>query len=1340
MPGLLELSGAQSKGGKPIVWGSLVEETLFEGMVTNRAPLHPAGSLVENKFYGGRPGALLGGKNIFLNNQLSLQRRPGHSQFSSTTWVTTPLFAFTFPQLDGSVRVIIDTGSSGNLAITSVAPAGAGSAVYQGTFPFGGSNAYAGLFFKVTGFTHPENNSLPGQSILCTASSTTTLTLATPSATAESAAAIGITAGGVWWDQQNGSKQFLFGKQPGAGQTGFTALAGILYGGDGVDVWSWNPNTTGKNGFVFSWGLAAPTAAPGVTITPSGSASVAWTAATEFTPMGLIVDPVNHITYQLTSVNASGTNTTQFGLTGNGQPAWNQAPGGTTPDGSITWTNRGPIVLWTANTVYNNASLGGTTVNPCIIYDPNTKSCFLNANPGIAQGKSGAGYPKFPAALGQSVQDGGTGGIKWFYIGTPGIPATWKESTLYPAGGSVHNNYVPSSIVEPTGLQNGLPTSPVLYWQVSGGGTSASSATSPFSASTALSGTQTSDGDLIWLALSSSVWAGTTPVNAWTAVGTAFTAIVDANGNFEVAQQTGVTATVQPGTSYTLTAAQANTPVVGQTTYTYSSTTAVPIGNGSLPIMISGFTNAGNNSDVTGFKIVSSTATSVVVVNAGGVNETHAGVGIYNPWQGGYGNTTSDGTAVWVNVGSQVQWTTNQKWYLPSIGFFPPSSADPYGGSSVIDTNSDVEESINSGVSGGSAPTWGANGTYTNDNGTSFTLSQVTVNADGSSTYTGTGLSGLAGQQLTILGFTNAGNNGLVTVLSAAPWAPTATTFHVKTAGQINETHAGTAHNGLIWYNLVPFSQNSLAWSFGLTISYAFKSRSLTDFYSIQETTTSAAGVTSTSLPIPPGLSNPLTFPPTGSQIGDLSSTSPFFSITGADGGAVITITGLGSVNPAVDTIVIYVSPDEVNGSSNMLEATEIDAPQPLNGIAQPWTFKYFLPFTPATIQGINYPGLNVLDLAPINGQNDPPPSGFVPFVYNFERVWGTYQNSVLFSQGPDSVGGNPNSQFLLADSFPFLANPTSITKSTQGLLVTTPSSFEWIAGGPATSSFYSVQLLAGLGVNSRNCVGTFGGEVFAYCSDDTFRIINPQMSLPNAGIAIEDLLANAPITGIPDAVWSSLLVNVAVLQNGNDNIIAIADGSTGYYAINPRQQTGSMNMQDPVWSPFASVVGGAHMVCVCETSPGTRQMLIGSPIGGQPLLKRDSTVFTDNGTQYDSFFILGSLAIARRGEIGIMRFVELDFSGVDYEPTVSYLLNEIYSVTTQNQFIPFTLAPQPDPPEIYGDTLSPVSYSANRYYFAGTGKLARANYLTLKVDLGITPNNDQVYSLTVNGAVLKGR
>jgi hypothetical protein len=200
--------------------------------------------------------------------------------------------------------------------------------------------------------------------------------------------------------------------------------------------------------------------------------------------------------------------------------------------------------------------------------------------------------------------------------------------------------------------------------------------------------------------------------------------------------------------------------------------------------------------------------------------------------------------------------------------------------------------------------------------------------------------------------------------------------------------------------------------------------------------------------------------------------------------------------------------------------------------------------------------------------------------------------------------------------------------------------------------------------------------------------------------------------------------------------MIALADGSTGWYRLNPRQQNGSVNGTEPIWSPFAAITNGCKMVVTVETAPGIKKLLVGATTGGQVILKRDVTVFTDNGTQYDAYFIQGTLALARRGELAILRFLEADFSGVGYEPTVSFLLNEAFSATSV--FTPFTLAPQFDPPSLYGATLSPTSYSPQRYYFAGVGSLARAIYLTLKVDFGTTPNPDMIYNLTINGTVLK--
>lgn len=72
-----------------------------------------------------------------------------------------------------------------NLVLTSVANASAGSTVYTGTITGGGSNAFAGLTFQVAGFTNAANNG----TWICTASSTTTLTLSNAAGASETHAA-----------------------------------------------------------------------------------------------------------------------------------------------------------------------------------------------------------------------------------------------------------------------------------------------------------------------------------------------------------------------------------------------------------------------------------------------------------------------------------------------------------------------------------------------------------------------------------------------------------------------------------------------------------------------------------------------------------------------------------------------------------------------------------------------------------------------------------------------------------------------------------------------------------------------------------------------------------------------------------------------------------------------------------------------------------------------------------------------------------------------------------------------------------------------------------------------
>jgi hypothetical protein len=1310
MSSLIEQSGGGPQ--KQPKYVPIFMDRSFTGLFTQRSVLHDPSDVITAKYYGGRPDALWMGKNIELTNRLTLQRRPGLTALSATTYPTPPNRSYSFQLTDGTIRLIVDTGSTGSLTLTSVGNASGTSTIYTGTITGGAANAFVGYTFLIAGFTNTPNNG----AFVCTASSATTLTLTNAGGIAETHAATAISTGAVYWDQQNGVKTLLFSKSPGAGSTYFQAVAGILYMGDGVDTRKYtplNPNLPpGGSVSIWNWGIVAPTLQPSVTIVSSGAAAVNWTAGKGSTgvvwsTMGLVYDNANNAIYQLNSVNASTTNTTQFGTTGAGQPAWNQTPGGTTSDNTITWTNRGPIVAWTANTVYNNATVGGTATNPCIIYDPNTKACYINGNPGSAAGTSGHIYPQFKSGAGQTTQDGS---VKWFYIGVPGTPSTWQKSHAYPQIGTVPNNDAGSSIVEPTGLQNGLPTNVTLFWQVSGGGTSASSATSPFSAATDNFGAQTTDGDLIWLSLGSGAWAATTVYSAWSQNGVAFNALKDTNGNFQVCTTTGTSATVQPGTSYSITSV--SNASGGNTVYHYSSTTAMPVGDSTHPVfaVFSGFANPANNGT---FKIVSSTATSVTVANASGVADT-TGTAIYNPWPTGYGGTTFDGTVVWTCVGSSMTWAASTNWFLPVPGFSPPSPSSPFGGASVIDSNNDVEFIVNSGLGGTTQPTWNAIGAYTADGGTPLTLTQVTVSGT-STTYTGTitggGSNAFVGQQFLIAGFTNAGNNVLIVVT-----ASTASTLVCTTSSQVNETHAGTATTGAIWYNLEPFTAQSLSWKIGHVYAYSFKARAFDDFYSV---------AINGKLPVPPGLSNPLP-PPTGSATEAVSTASPVFTIVGANTGAVNTISGVGSTDPQVDTIIIWRDADG-GGAGQMFELTEIPAPPPIGGIAQPWTFQDFLPDA-ATSQ---FPGLNTNIPAPIDEVNNPPFSSFLPMAYNFQRIWGADGEDVPFSGGPDTKVGNPNEAFAPADSLPFLAPVIRLVKTPQGLVTFLTDSVEVIAGGPLTASFFSVTWVPGVGLRNYDALDVLAGEMYFFSADNQFRIMTPSLNVANAGFALGDQFANMPSSGVSDATWDSSKVYVASHQNGIDNCVIVADGSTGWYRLNPHQ-AGAQSNTEPVWSPFAAITNGCKMVQSVETSPGIKKLLVGGSTDGQPILFRDLTVYTDNGTPYGAFFVMGSITLAHPGQLALLKFMEFDFSGVSFHPTISYLLNEI-----SGTFKPFATNPQFDPPSLYGTTITPSSYSPNRYYFLSNASLARCRHMQIKVDFGTTSSGDEMYNATIFGRLM---
>jgi len=194
MPSLIEQNGGQPQ--KQPKWIPIFMDRSFTGLYTQRAALHDPSDVITSKFYGGRPDSLWSGLNIELTNRLTLQRRPGLVPFSSTTYPSPPDRFYAFHLSDGTIRVIVDTSSTGFMAVTSVDTA-SGTAVYHGSFGCGVANAFVGLNITIAGFANGVNNG----TFPVVASTATTLTLQNSLAVSETIAATAISYGAVYWDR-----------------------------------------------------------------------------------------------------------------------------------------------------------------------------------------------------------------------------------------------------------------------------------------------------------------------------------------------------------------------------------------------------------------------------------------------------------------------------------------------------------------------------------------------------------------------------------------------------------------------------------------------------------------------------------------------------------------------------------------------------------------------------------------------------------------------------------------------------------------------------------------------------------------------------------------------------------------------------------------------------------------------------------------------------------------------------------------------------------------------------------------------------------------------------------
>lgn len=437
---------------------------------------------------------------------------------------------------------------------------------------------------------------------------------------------------------------------------------------------------------------------------------------------------------------------------------------------------------------------------------------------------------------------------------------------------------------------------------------------------------------------------------------------------------------------------------------------------------------------------------------------------------------------------------------------------------------------------------------------------------------------------------------------------------------------------------------------------------------------------------------------------GEISNASPLSSGTGPFSNAsYVGVTLVASSDPQVDQIHVYRTTDS-NGGNQFFE----------------------LPNSPfananATIQDTAADtSLQVTSQAEINLGNTPPPTQLTNLEYFAGRMWGSVNNVLMASTGPETISGtapnsnwNPLFQWVIPQ--PIIRN----VRWTNGMIVFTVDD-SYIVRGTDISNYTVNEFVKDFGIRSYNAVDTDGTNLYVFTSDRQFILVSAS-GAQDIGLAIADQLLNVD----PSQCY------VKVNRYGLDSIVRILDTVNNvYYDFNLNQQC--WNLPGILQMPSCTAMGSI------ETSPGVWRLLLCSTSSGTSTLAyRDINNFLDLGTGYKPNAVFGSIQLADPGALakfGGRGGFTLEYTNAGSAPTLLVLPNDIGADLTQpvgsqivGKFVSLTVGgnPVPDPPTLGAQ---PVNYRSLRYYWS-VGKNLSAYVRHLQFELS-APNENKATEL----------
>jgi hypothetical protein len=1217
----LGLSGAQPE--RQVRFAPIYTGRWYSGIWTNRSPLRDANTTrIVEKFYGQAGDALIAGSNVEITNKLTLARRPGTSVYDSNTWNAPDRF-YEFRLFNASTEDIIvmidqanaiynNTGGTKNLVFTK--SSNAGQAYMQSV----GNELY---------FGDGQDNKKWLQSLIAWSANSQWGLASSPFFT-------------TYLIDPNGNIQ---------------QLTGTVFPITNVSVSS-NVLTITSTATISSIFAAGD-----IVTFPSGMAA----SFLDGQNVTILSVTTNTFTANFTNSNYTGTESSINGtgvgqgtpISGSTTPTWstvvpsasNDFQGGITIDGTVQWTNRGVTIEnwgiqppttaltpslgpafnanWQANTFYSIAS---------VIIDTNG-----NLQQVTTYGTAGSSAPTWATSVGNTTVDGS---VTWTMVQTA-AQLTWQSGF----------SYVPPVVI--------------------------TSVASPISGSVVYTGIITGG--------ASNAFAGKTFLV------TGFPDLVN-NGVFTCSASTSTTLTLanpnaiaQNGLEVTEACEWLSVQyVIGNAAGTNCLFKLTPSPQPSLTGNVSAYLYSEPGTPAAGaFDLHYPTSTgsanaSDTTLNSLSFFATRLSLGGQLNWNtiNGAGQTTGT-TVPFPSYTNDYCLVIEATINVPAAGTytFTFNHADGLlwgiGGGAVLVTASSnnpqgqTQTAVNGYTIFGGTNVSGMN----NDTGTVTFPTAGTYPIELNYKY----WYHSPGPLLSVLCNGNVLANGAIISGSTQPSWPGFSTSYAPNYATVSE-----AAGNLVWSNIGP----STDYSWTASKSYTLPNTIITDTNGYFEAPF-RSGFTSTTKPTFSTGTNNLTIDnPNLIWINEgLASSLPSGTISTFNGGweyalalvntldntvsncgplsaATGNFTGLSSVNftpgqglpplnsidPQADYVAIFRTTD---GQATPFLIPGVSTTYTLT--LQDYILNGYSDDTPDT-------GLNNLISGAIAGENTPPVLGAINLTYHLDRIWYSIGNAIYWTTGPSTPVGNGVNGTAPANTSTLPSLVKRIVPTTSGVLIFTVSDVYIVTGSGTSQSPIQppLPLLPGIGLLNYNALDMNGPTIGLFTTDNQFIILDPSSGTSYAGFPIGDQLRLN--NGNPGQSWNPANVYVAWHVEGEDQGWYVCDGANGWYRLmsTPAPETGY------TWSPFATITNGAKAVQSVEISPGVHKLLIG-PTGSGNILKRDLTVFTDNGTAYAANAIIGSAVLTQPGQVAIVDNITLDSVRVGTPLTIGVIVDEAFPYYT---------------------------------------------------------------------------